>query len=255
MISLKSISKDRRNELNSGLHETKNLMESLSVDFRSLISNCIPSISKTDLCEIENKKNDGIIAKMKGIGLILLNELGENEIDTLKTHSSDSLRGLACYMVSHCEHLNLIEKLEKIKPLADDPHFGVREWAWLALRPDISKDIHLSLSLFEEWCHSDSAFLRRFACEATRPRGVWCSHIYELRKEPHLAHSLLDKLKLDTHLYVQKSLGNWLNDASKDHPDWVLNLLESWKKDDEETVDKKVIKLATRTIYKTKSKQ
>lgn len=252
MVSLKDISAARHDELNHGEHETKNLMETLSVDFKKLVSFCLPSVSKNALLEIESRKNDGITSKMRAIGLILLNELGVNGIEELKQHSSDSLRGLACYMISHRKDVNFTEKLEMVKFLADDPHFGVREWAWLALRPEISQDINLSLALLEEWCLSDSPFLRRFACESTRPRGVWCAHIAELRKEPQRAQPLLEKLKIDDHKYVQTSLGNWLNDASKDHPDWVLHILGSWQTKVGESIDKRVIKLAMRTIYKSK---
>ncbi|MBA4249731.1 MAG: DNA alkylation repair protein [Candidatus Puniceispirillum sp.] len=255
MISLKDISAARREQLNSGEHETKNLVECLSIDFRLLVLNCIPGISNSALDQIEQKKQCGIIDRMKGIGSILFKEMGVAGIDVLKNHHSDSIRGLSCYMVSYCDHLSLVDKFEMMKTLADDSHFSVREWAWLALRPDIVCNIKDSLTFLQSWSSHESPYLRRFACEATRPRGVWCAHIPELKINPNIALPLLAMLKTDTHLYVQKSLGNWLNDASKNNADWVLNILELWHAEYPGLIDKRISKLAKRTMNKVKSKK
>lgn len=253
MISLKDISTLRREQLNSGEHETKNLMECLSIDFRLLVSSCIPGISDQALDQIEKKKQSGIIDKMKGIGRILFQEMGVSGIDVLQNHGSDSIRGLSCYLVSCCDHFTLTDKFEMMKPLADDRHFSVREWAWLALRPNIVSNIKDSLTFLQGWCSSESSYIRRFACEATRPRGVWCAHIPELKMNPNMALPLLAMLKTDANIYVQKSLGNWLNDASKNNTDWVLNVLKLWDAESPGLMNKRISKLATRTTNKVKS--
>jgi hypothetical protein len=59
--------------------------------------------------------------------------------DYFKKHSSDTIRGLACYLIAHTSK-NLSEKIALIYELANDSHYGVREWAWLALRTDVARD-------------------------------------------------------------------------------------------------------------------
>ncbi|MFA5980772.1 MAG: DNA alkylation repair protein, partial [Pseudomonas sp.] len=52
---------------------------------------------------------------------------------------------------------------------------------------------------------------------------------------PALCASILDNLKADSSLYVRKSVANHLNDITKDHPDWVLSLIEGWSLDNPHT--------------------
>ena len=137
-------------------------------------------------------------------------------------------------------------QLHHLKPLADDPHFSVREVAWMALRPTILNHTQETIQALLPWSVDSSPNLRRFACEATRPRGVWCPHIPLLREQPELAEKLLFPLRHDPAKYVQLSLGNWLNDAAKTRPDWVQSFVS--KIDLQQAGAATIIKRALRSL-------
>ena len=72
--------------------------------------------------------------------------------------------------------------------------------------------------------HNAPERLRRFTSEVTRPRGVWSRHIPLFKDQPELALALLDELAPDASRYVSTSLGNWLNDAGRSRPWWMLKV-------------------------------
>nr|WP_249209275.1 DNA alkylation repair protein [Magnetospirillum sulfuroxidans] len=228
-------------DLNAGTAETLTLSECLAVDFAALMPAVLPAADPTRL---RAAANDGITRRMALAAELALELGGGAVVAELARHRSDTVRGWAAYAIAAETGLSLAQRLERIRPLADDPHFGVREWAWLALRPHVVAEPLATLDLLAPWTAEASPFLRRFASEATRPRGVWCAHIRCLRADPAPGLAVLGPLRADTHRYVQDSVANWLNDAAKDHPDWVRHVLESWR----EEVPAYVAKRAARSL-------
>jgi 3-methyladenine DNA glycosylase AlkC len=100
------------------------------------------------------------------------------------------------------------------------------------------------------WVKDANANVRRCAVEATRPRGVWCAHIDSLKTDPSPGLALLEVVRSDPSRYVQKSVANWLNDASKSRPDWVRSVCKRWKKESRTAETAWIINHATRTIRK-----
>ncbi len=215
--------------LNRGEIETATLSEGLAVDFAVLMASVVPEIGEKALRTMRDGQSLGVTRRMALAADLLLDSFGESAGTTLAAHPSDTVRGWACFVIGRHSGFSLEEKLRRIRPLADDRHFGVREWAWLAVRPAIADEIQTAIGLLSGWTADASAFVRRFASEATRPRGVWCAHIGELKQNPALGLPILEPLRADPEKYVQDSVGNWLNDAAKSEPGWVKALCENWK--------------------------
>lgn len=212
----------RQSELNHGTAQTNNLMESLSIDFNILI----PSTLNLKIPFVINNSL-GITKRMLITSQWLYNQEGFDLFQILKSNPSDTIRGLGCYLVALTSK-SFAEKIQLILPLANDPHYGVREWAWLALRKDVAKNPVQAIEILQPFTKSPHENIRRFVSELTRPRGVWCSHIIELKEKPWLGLSLIENLHNDESRYVQLSVGNWLNDAGKNHKEWVQDLCSRW---------------------------
>lgn len=247
--------------LNQGKIESVNLTEWLAVNHMTLLHHVLPSVGL-------DHHLDGLTSKvtqqkaesgMKAIRLIgqLLDEVlqkenGEKQAEVLHAfthHISDSVRCWASYM--NKQRLSTLEeKLAYIQPFAADPHFGVREIAWMSVRESLTDQLDQSIEHLTAWAKSKDENIRRFSVEAIRPRGVWTKHIESLKQEPMRAQPILDLLKSDPSTYVQDSVGNWLNDASKTQPNWVITLCEQWLKDSDTKATSRIVKKAKRTIVK-----
>ena len=244
---IKDIDPDRLARLNAGEIEAATLTECLAVDFAALMRHVLPEIGADALSEMERGAATGISRRMSLAARVIGDALGSSALDRLAHHRSDTARGWACFMIGAAE-MPLAERLAAIRPYADDPHFGVREWSWMAVRPHLATELASAIALLGEWTASPSERLRRFASEAIRPRGVWCAHIGALRAEPELALPVLEPLRADPAAYVQNSVGNWLNDAGKDRPDWVKALCARWSAESPTQETARICKRALRSI-------
>ncbi|MFJ7952937.1 DNA alkylation repair protein [Lysinibacillus sp. NPDC096418] len=247
--------------LHDGQLESVNLIEWQAVNHQSLLKSILPSLDLEEnmaffLSEME-KQN--VVSGMKAIRVVselldnvLKNESDEKRLEVLtimSTHISDSVRCWAAFMNKGTSK-TIEELLSYIQPFAADHHFGVREIAWMSVRENLSEDIEKSVQLLIKWASSSDENVRRFAVESIRPRGVWTKHIDLLKQDPEKALPILNLLKADPSKYVQDSVGNWLNDASKSQPQWVLDLCSKWENESDVQATSKIIKKATRTIKK-----
>jgi len=257
--STKDIPTEILAQLNRGEIETANLVEWLAVDQRLLLENLLTENQRTDylnpvLSKIDQLKKQTVNTINEAIGTGIFEQAIKNNdsefLIILSNHKADLVRCWATYNIGKNEQLNITEMLKQIQPFSADKHFGVREICWLAVRAKIAQNLTKSIELLSKWTTNQDENIRRFTTESTRPRGVWCEHIEELKQNPELALSILEPLKSDTSKYVQDSVGNWLNDASKTQPDFVKELCTRWEKESNTKETKYIIKKALRTINK-----
>ncbi|MCC9041523.1 DNA alkylation repair protein [Myroides sp. M-43] len=236
--AIKDIPTDVLVGLNKGELSSVNLTEWLAIDQRLLVENVLDSLGRNtyipivlDAIEGLEKKTVNTINQCIGYTLFhLTKEENDTELFTLlKQHKSDLVRCWATYFIGYNESLNIREKLKGIRYFAGDTHFGVREICWMAVRADIIANLEESIALLLPWTGDKSEYVRRFVTESTRPRGVWCKHIEVLKEKPEFGIPLLEALKSDSSKYVKDSVGNWLNDAAKTRPDFVIELCDKWQ--------------------------
>jgi 3-methyladenine DNA glycosylase AlkC len=116
-------------------------------------------------------------------------------------------------------------KHESLEALKYFTTFGSSEFA---VREFFILDFDTTLRYMENWASDENHHVRRLASEGSRPRLPWSFRLERIMKDPSLTRKILEQLKTDDHLYVRKSVANHLNDISKDHPKYLLQLVSSW---------------------------
>lgn len=246
--------------LNRGVLESVNLTEWSAVDHAELIKQVFPDLELSSvlpeaLAVLDALEKPSTMKCVAALGHYLFNYAVQNDILEelylkLSSHQSDSIRCYACYLVALQSEKNIEERLTQSRNLIADSHFGVREIIWMALRPQIVSEIDDALVYLESWTTDTDERIRRFTTEVTRPKGVWTQSILALKLHPEKALPLLDALKSDPSLYVQNSVGNWLNDASKSKPKFVADLCSCWLENNETKETKYIVKRALRSLKK-----
>jgi 3-methyladenine DNA glycosylase AlkC len=214
-------------DLHAGRIPTRTLAETLAVDFARLLGTAFPALAGAARDGIDPAA--GVTRRMAQAASVLRAGLGPADAVTVcAAHPSDIVRGWAAYAACAEPEVPLAGRLDAVRPLADDGHFGVREWVWLALRPHVAAALPEAFALLAPWTAEPSANLRRFAVEITRPRGVWCGHLTALKSDPAPGLAVLEPVRGDPSRYVQDSAANWLNDAAKTSPEWVRTVCARW---------------------------
>lgn len=243
--------------LNEGAIPTVNLNEFLALDLPRLARNVAAQLGLDPTAErladalamlpaFKKVKQHEHVARA-------LYDLAEPRADrdriahSLATHASDIARGWAAQWVMFSV-LPLAHKLDAVRRFAADPHFGVREIAWMAVRDEVGGDVDRVVALLQPWVRDADASIRRFASELTRPRGVWCAQIETLKAEPWRGLPLLEPLKADPSRYVQNSVANWLNDACKTQPRWVEEVCGRWSRESSAAATQYIVRRATRSL-------
>jgi 3-methyladenine DNA glycosylase AlkC len=246
--------------LNAGRLETANLNEFLALDLPLLARNVASHIG----LDAQHERLQDTFAMLSAFAPIkrhahvarALYDLTaprperDRIAHALATHASDVARSWAAQWIAFSD-LSLPDKLQAAWRFAADSHFNVREAAWMAVRDEIAADPDCAFALLQAWVTHPDANIRRFASEATRPRGVWCAQIHTLKAEPWRGLPLLEPLRADPSRYVQNSVANWLNDAAKTQPGWVQEVCARWEREDPSPATSYIVRRAQRSIAAT----
>ena len=117
-----------------------------------------------------------------------------------------------------------------------------------AIRVYLKANFEKTLSEMEKWSEDENNHVRRLASEGSRPRLPWSFKLDKVIQNPKTTSKIIDALKSDKDLYVKKSVGNHLNDISKDHPEYLLDTLSTWNLKNKHT--NWIVKRAIRTLVK-----
>lgn len=132
-----------------------------------------------------------------------------------------------------------------MEALAYFTRFGSSEFA---VRCFLKQDIDKGLYWMKKWAGDTDHHVRRLASEGSRPRLPWSFKLDDVIANPALTTPILQQLRQDPELYVRKSVANHLNDISKDHPEYMLNLVAGWDKGNAHTAW--IVKHASRSLIK-----
>lgn len=223
-------------KLNLGLDETVNLMEWLAVDMDALARSVLSSapcghLGRKALDRLPRLAGLGITKKLASVGATVASVAGDPDHQlhrALSRHRCDIVRQWAVYALHALPVLSLAERLARTRPFAADTNMTVRECAWIAFRPHLAVHLDSSICRLQAWVVDADPNVRRFAIEATRPRSVWGQHLPALKREPQMGLPLLEPVRNDPSRYVRTAVANWLNDASKSRPEWVVDLCDAW---------------------------
>ena len=234
--------------LNTGTTFTRTLTEALAIDHTILLLAVFPDADDELRAIAAETQKLGILKRMTCIGAALADRLGTAEVQRLAAHTSDTVRGWACFLLAARATAGPAVLLSQLRDLADDEHFAVREWVWMAARPTLTNDLNTSIDTLAGWTGDPSERIRRFASEALRPRGVWAAHIPALKQQPERGEQILYPLRADPSRYVQDSVANWINDAAKTRPDWAIELCDRWATESDNAATTRIVKRALRSL-------
>jgi 3-methyladenine DNA glycosylase AlkC len=100
-----------------------------------------------------------------------------------------------------------------------------------AIRPIIATEPESTLKIILKWSRDENVHVRRLASEGLRPRLPWASKSLAAVEKFELYKEILTNLRHDKEKFVQKSVGNNLNDLMKEKPGLAKLIISEWEQD------------------------
>jgi 3-methyladenine DNA glycosylase AlkC len=98
-----------------------------------------------------------------------------------------------------------------------------------AIRPLIQSQPKKATKIILGWSKDDNVHVRRLASESMRISLPWAKKSLACIDEFSIYKQILTNLKSDPSKFVQKSVGNNLNDLYKLYPDKATEIIEEWQ--------------------------
>ncbi len=197
----------------------------------------------------KNLEQQSLNERMRNASLVLNKYLPEDykkTIDILQQVIPNMKRGYTSLLfpdyVGQYGKKDIHLSLEALKYFTQ---FGSSEFA---IREFLKHDFNKTIQVMYTWAKDKNYHVRRLASEGSRPRLPWSFKLDEVIKNPKLTQPILETLKADEELYVRKSVANHLNDISKDHPDYMVQVVKGWDKKHTHTAW--IVKHASRALIK-----
>ncbi len=100
-----------------------------------------------------------------------------------------------------------------------------------AMRPLIEKYPEQAMKVIIHWSKDPNVHVRRLASECIRIRLPWARKSFAALSDFASYKQVLANLKSDPEKFVQKSVGNNLNDLMKENPAKALEIISEWQND------------------------
>jgi 3-methyladenine DNA glycosylase AlkC len=98
-----------------------------------------------------------------------------------------------------------------------------------AIRPVLAQHPEQTLKTIERWSRDRNVHVRRLASEGIRIRLPWSKKLTVFLKYPESCIKILSNLREDTDRFVQKSVGNNINDLMKEDPTLAKRIVSGWQ--------------------------
>jgi 3-methyladenine DNA glycosylase AlkC len=100
-----------------------------------------------------------------------------------------------------------------------------------AIRPLLAHKTKETIKIMLKWSKDENVHVRRLASEGVRIALPWSKKLYNAVDDFENYKIILSNLKNDTSKFIQKSVGNNLNDLYKEFPDKANEIIKEWNED------------------------
>ena len=132
-----------------------------------------------------------------------------------------------------------LEDMEETMSFAHD--FTKRHTGEFMVRPILINHTRYLMETFLKWSQDENVHVRRLSSEGIRISLPWAVKTTVALNEPELFEQILTNLNKDTSKFIQKSVGNNINDLYKMDLEFANKIIEKWEKDNPSTATSWII--------------